>query len=686
MITVQEYYENLLSDISLSASVGGSVIETEFLIYALDKLQEYGEINSYDLVEDGKDASGSWRIDAISIDNMSEASTGGLSIFISLFDDSKEPKNLIQTELDALIKKLKRFVEFSLEKDIYSFFEVGSGHFDAAQDIKTNWKLGEKNLRFYIISNRPASKRISFKEKYQVADSSAEIIVWDLNRFFQVELSGKEREDLEISLKETPIKALLASVSESMTSVLAVMPATILVDIYSKWGSRLLEQNVRSFLTTKVKVNKGIRETIKSTPEMFFAFNNGITTTAEAAEFEQKSDGMYITSLKNLQIVNGGQTTASLFSASFKDKLDISKIFVQMKLSIISSEKSNQIVPFISRYANSQNKVTEADLFSNHPFHIRFQEFSRRISPPPKQGTTISEKWFYERARGQYLNEQAYLNTSKRNTFQAGNPKSQVITKTLLAKYLNSFDFIPHTVSKGAEINFSSFAEKISAKWESSEAEINEGFFRNAISKAIIFKSLEVLVSKQKDSWYNGHRDKIVPYTIAFLTNAIKINGKELDFEQIWKRQGLQSQLENSLIEIAEKVNELLNDPSRPFGNVAEYAKREVFWNTVKQASEGYDIKKISSVLISKGESKKREIEDKENQKFTNKIQIEMKVKSINKQLWEKIKIYMIDTNQDSPDKSSLIQRAISNPISLTPFQCETLYNLVFDYESHYHE
>ena len=507
-----------------------------------------------------------------------------------------------------------------------------------------------------------------------------------MNRFFQVELSGKEREDLEISLKETPIKALLASVSESMTSVLAVMPATILVDIYSKWGSRLLEQNVRSFLTTKVKVNKGIRETIKSTPEMFFAFNNGITTTAEAAEFEQKSDGMYITSLKNLQIVNGGQTTASLFSASFKDKLDISKIFVQMKLSIISSEKSNQIVPFISRYANSQNKVTEADLFSNHPFHIRFQEFSRRISPPPKQGTTISEKWFYERARGQYLNEQAYLNTSKRNTFQAGNPKSQVITKTLLAKYLNSFDFIPHTVSKGAEINFSSFAEKISAKWESSEAEINEGFFRNAISKAIIFKSLEVLVSKQKDSWYNGHRDKIVPYTIAFLTNAIKINGKELDFEQIWKRQGLQSQLENSLIEIAEKVNELLNDPSRPFGNVAEYAKREVFWNTVKQASEGYDIKKISSVLISKGESKKREIEDKENQKFTNKIQIEMKVKSINKQLWEKIKIYMIDTNQDSPDKSSLIQRAISNPISLTPFQCETLYNLVFDYESHYHE
>jgi hypothetical protein len=465
------------------------------------------------------------------------------------------------------------------------------------------------------------------------------------------------------------------------------MPAKLLVDIYSKWGSRLLEQNVRSFLTTKVKVNKGMRETIRTTPEMFFAFNNGITTTAEAADFEQKSDGMYITSLKNLQIVNGGQTTASLFSAFTKDKLDLTKIFVQMKLSIISPDKSNQIVPFISRYANSQTKVTEADLFSNHPFHIRFQEFSRRISPPPKSGTTISEKWFYERARGQYLNEQAYLKSNDRTKFQLTNPKSQVITKTLLAKYLNSFELIPYIVSKGAEINFSNFAEKISARWDSSETEINEGFFRNSISKAIIFKATEILVSKQKDTWYKGHRDKIVPYTISFLINAIKVAGKELDFDQIWKKQMISNQLEVALIEIAEIINDRLNDDSRKYGNVAEYAKRELFWDLIKKESEDYSIHKIASCLISKADQKNREKEEKVHQKFTNKLEIELKVKtSISKDLWEKIKNYMIDTNQDSPERDKLIQRAISSPMSLSPFQCETLYNIIFDYETHYRE
>lgn len=372
MIDVNEYYKSLKATLQLTAGLDGSSIESEFLRFALDKLVDFGDINTYELVEDGIDSGERWRIDGFSLDNDTDLSTGTASLFVSLFDQANTPSNLIQTDLDRLLKKLKNFVQFSLEKDIYSFFEPGSDHFQIAEILKDIWKKSSSpKIRMYVVSNRPISKRITDINSIEIHGALAEVIVWDLNRFFQIELSGKEREDLEIDLTASPIKSLMATVTDQghTKSVLAVMPASILVSIYQDWGGRLLEQNVRSFLSTKVTVNKGMRETIKNAPDKFFAFNNGITATAEDAKFEEKNDGLHLTYLKNFQIVNGGQTTASLFSAAIKDKFDVSKISVQMKLTIVSPEEANELVPYISRYANSQNKVSEADLFSNHPFH-----------------------------------------------------------------------------------------------------------------------------------------------------------------------------------------------------------------------------------------------------------------------------------------------------------------------------
>lgn len=387
MITVEEYYENLLSEIHLTADSSGSVVENEFLQYALEKLADYGEFDEFELIEDGRDATGIWRIDGISIDNNSDISTGAISLFISLFEKNPTSGILSQAELDGLVKRLNKYVDFALNKNIYTFFEPGSGPFNVALQLKDAWKQGVTNLRLYVITNKPISNRLNLQKKIGIEGANAELIVWDLNRFFQLELSGRERSPLIIDLSDRPIKALLASKegdSTDIISMMAAIPATTLVDMYSQWGSRLLEQNVRSFLTAKVKVNKGIRETIKTSPKKFFAFNNGITATAESIESEQREDGEYITSLENFQIVNGGQTTASLFYAATKDKFDISEIYVPMKLSIVNPGDAVELVPYISRYANSQNKVTEADLFSNHPFHVKFEEFLEILSPLPK--------------------------------------------------------------------------------------------------------------------------------------------------------------------------------------------------------------------------------------------------------------------------------------------------------------
>jgi len=690
MITVEEYYESLLSEIHLTADTSGGILENEFLQYALEKLVDYGEFDDFELLEDGRDATGSWRIDAISIDNNSEISTGAISLFISLFEKNPEPGVLIQSELDGLVKKLNKYVEFALKKDIYTFFEPGSGPFDVAIELKEAWQQSKKNLRLYVITNKPISNRLNLQKKIEIEGVRAELVVWDLNRFFQLELSGRERAPLVIDLSDRPIKALLASTegdSSEIISMMAAIPATTLVDLYSQWGSRLLEQNVRSFLTAKVKVNKGIRETIKTSPKKFFAFNNGITATAESIESEQRADGEYITSLENFQIVNGGQTTASLFFAATKDKFDISQIYVPMKLSIINATDAGELVPFISRYANSQNKVTEADLFSNHPFHVKFEEFSRNTLAPQKAGAISGTYWFYERARGQYTNAQASLGTKPdRLKFVAANPRSQLITKTNLAKYLNSFNLLPQVVSKGAEFNFSKFADYIADKWDESVESINQGFFKASIAKAIIFKNIEKLIADQKDTWYRGHRDKLVPYTIAYLENSIQKLNKEFNFEDIWKRQDTSQKLNDLMILVAERVNELLHDPNRPHGDLSSYAKKDVFWKTVKADSDKFDISLYLDLFIDKKDLETQEIINKVEQKILIGREMVDRVKSIQPKEWESIRDFFLENNQLNDEQATLIKQAIYKRQPLSERQCKSLYKLYIEYNSYFRE
>lgn len=688
MITVEEYYESLLSEIHLSADTSGSVLENEFLQYALDKLVDYGEFDEFELIEDGRDATGNWRIDAISIDNSSEMSTGAISLFISLFEKNPEPGILSQAELDGLVKKLNKYVEYALKKDIYTFFEPGSGPFDIAIELKEAWRQSSKNLRLYVITNKPISNRLNLQKKIEIEGVRAELVVWDLNRFFQLELSGRERAPLIIDLTNRPIKALLASTegdSDEIISMMAAIPATTLVDLYSQWGSRLLEQNVRSFLTAKVKVNKGIRETIKNSPKKFFAFNNGITATAESIESEQRSDGEYITSLENFQIVNGGQTTASLFFAATKDKFDISQIYVPMKLSIINSAETSELVPFISRYANSQNKVTEADLFSNHPFHVKFEEFSRNTLAPQKTGAISGSYWFYERARGQYTNAQASLGAkAERTKFIAANPRSQLITKTHLAKYLNSFNLLPQVVSKGAEFNFSKFADYIANKWDESVESINQGFFKTAIAKTIIFKNIEKLIADQKDTWYKGYRDKLVPYTIAFVEAALQRSNKEFNFEEIWKKQDTSPKLNELLTLVAERVNELLYDPNRPHGDLSSYAKKDIFWKTVKNESDKFDITPYFDLFVDKKEIENLEQKNKVEQKLLIGKEMIEKVKSIEPREWEAVRDFFLENNQLDDTQAQLIKQAIYKRQPLSERQCKSLYKLFIEYNSYF--
>ncbi len=687
MITAQEFYQSLKETLALTAGVDGSSIESEFIRFGLDKLVDFGDIDTYELIEDGRDSADIWRIDAFSDDSDSELTIGTMSLFISLFDQADEPTNLIQTDITRLLKKLIKYVEFVLEKDPYKFFEPGSGPFNVAITLKSAWtKTVKPNLKFYVISNRPISKRITDIENIEIQGSHVEVVVWDLGRFLQMELSGREREDIEIDLSASPLKALMATTANegALKSALVVMPASVLVGIYGKWGGRLLEQNVRSFLSTKNSVNKGMRETISSAPDKFFAFNNGITGTAEDATFESKGDGLYLTHLKNFQIVNGGQTTATLFATAIKDKLDMSNIAVQMKLSIVSPEKVNELVPFISKFANSQTKVNDSDLFSNHPFHQRFEEFSRRISAPPKPGAVAGSFWFYERARGQYVNEQAYKTDAEKKKFQALNPRDQMLTKTELAKYLNTFEMLPNIVSKGAQYSFSEFAKRVTNSWDQSDSNISEGFFRALIAMAIMFKRLEKLVQTKKEEWFIVSRANVVTYTLSLLSYMAKQSGKALDFESIWKKQSLPIPVENALLKLAKRVNDLLRDENRQIMELSSYAKSEAFWTVVKAEVKNIDLSDCSEIFIDKGEFIEQKREDKKSQKFTSDLESELKVKGTPAPVWIKVLKYLQDNNMENPSRTTLISKAQRTPLKLTDKECLSLFAVLDEYESFY--
>lgn len=363
------------------------------------------------------------------------------------------------------------------------------------------------------------------------------------------------------------------------------MPATVLSDLYGKYGSRLLEHNVRSFLQIRGDVNKGIRATILNNPEMFFAYNNGITATARDVETAEQGNRTVITSLKDLQIVNGGQTTASLFHAQRRDKAPLDKIFVQMKLSIVDEARSEEVVPRISEYANTQNKVNAADFFSNHPFHIRMEGFSRRLWSPALVGAQRETKWFYERARGQYIDGQAKLTPTEKKRFQNEYPKPQMFTKTDLAKFENVWSDYPAQVNQGAQKNFAFYARQIGQEWDKYPDQFNEYYFRRAIARAIIFRKTEKLVSKQ--SWYDGgYRANIVAYTIAMVAHICTVRGQAFDFMKVWNHQEL-SQATIRALEITGKLvyGEVMR-PMASVSNISEWCKKEACWSRMKTRTQ----------------------------------------------------------------------------------------------------
>ncbi len=669
--TAEDFFHEFRQDMLAGAEANGEFQLAAFMDGVSDELVETGFVEGFEFCHFR--AQRGMRVDGYWFDD-----EGGLDLFIADFECRPELGSLTRTDVDAAFKRLTSFFEASLKKDLARELEVTSPEYGLARQIVDRKGLIQR-INFILVSERSLSDLVKNMPDAEVAGVPASYHIWDISRLFRQRSSRGQKEVLDLDFEGlfgSGISCLPAHLgSDSYQSYLIVMPADILATLYGKFGAQLLEQNVRCFLQARGKVNQGIRSTIINEPSMFFAYNNGITATAKAVETKKGPEGLAITRIVDLQIVNGGQTTASLFHTKRRDKAKLDGIFVQMKLSVIDSEESETVVPLISEYANTQNKVNAADFFSNSPFHVRMQEFSRRLLAPAQQGSQRETKWFYERARGQYADAQSKLTPAEQRKFKAVNPKPQMFTKTDMAKFENVWDDHPKWVNFGAQKNFARYAVRIGTEWKKSSDGFNEFYFKRIVARALIFRACEKLVSAQL--WYGGYRANIVAYTLALISEIVRRKGKSMDYGRIWNAQGINRALEDALVAIARAVNDEIIKPPAAISNISEWCKKDACWTSLLSKLPMFEEllpEEFSEELLSAEDQVSEAHTAKKTQKVDNGIEAQRRVLGIAANDWAKVHKVLSERKLLSSKEAGVLGVAMQMPLKLpTEKQCAVL-------------
>lgn len=650
-IELKRFYQSFSQDLKstqLATEEGGN-LEQFFTQWATDLLADAGETENVRVSYDEK-ALGTklqHKINAYSISDNYET----VDLFIAIFKGSDDIVKVGKDEIETASKRISNFFKKGLLKDYVNEIEESSQIFDFAQTLSNSDELRTNLVRVNAIILTDGSYQGEIPKFITVSDFNIYFRIIDINYLFQID--DKSHLPIEIDFKEDgfDVPCILAPTeNEKYQSYLAIIPGEALAKIYGKFGSRLLEQNVRSFLQFTGKINKGIRTTIIKEPHMFLAFNNGLAATADEVTLvkEENGNGIYISKVKDFQIVNGGQTTASIYHTFTKDKsVDIKNIFVQLKLTIIkNSEYYADIVSRISEYANTQNKVSVADLSSNRPFHIGFEKLSRSILTPFDNSTGKKTRWFYERSRGQYRNarlKEGNVKSAKVKSFDITNPKNQVISKEDLAKYVNSFQEVydgkkliigPHVVAKGNQKNYIGFLNSLSSDV------VDNIYFEDTIAKTILFRSAEKIYGIKPNA-IGDMRYITVPYSLSLLGY---ISNNKLDLYKIWKTQRISKELSELLKDLMILCENFIKETA-PGSLYGEWAKKLECWESLKEYIKEYDIAIPEEDVVSKSNLKRIRISDSEIDNSFYK-EIEATVKNVSPEKWKEIYLYCKENDE----------------------------------------
>lgn len=687
MDNYQEYKQEFLDSLRADSAINGSDTQDEFLSCTLGMLEDFDEVQSPQKVGFGdKRCSGQhvMRIDAYAFDETDHS----LELFINDFQDTYETENLTGSKVDELYWRMYYFLDEVCNGKIANYFDDSDDALKIAALIKRRMNaIGDDpeqilKIRMFILTNKElstdilnrnlletkirktkGSKTVKSTKKIKKADFNGkplEINIWNLERFYEKEKSFSSDPiviDFRNDYSCDGIPCIKGNIGENLgyEAYIAIIPGKLLSEIYIEHGSKVLEGNVRAFLGTSgsKSVNSGIRRTINNEPNKFFTYNNGIATTAADVETEEKDGQLYITKIVDLQIINGGQTTASLAEAVLKKtNPELNGIFVPMKLTVIDDRETenedgvrfyDQMVQNIAKYANSQNKVTAADLFSNDPFHIWMEKMSKKIFAPAIH-YSVPTGWYYERSRKRYEQEQFKLKSeTDRKRFRAKYPKEQLITKEQLGMYLTTMKEQPNIVAKGKNFVIKEFNTIISQDYKTNKGCFNEFYFKKCICAAIIYRTVDNYLESHKDSarkptgfWYKagGYKLDIVPYTIAKIIHSIPA-GFTLDWNYIWNRQDLSPAFMHEIEIVTKMTNDFICDSHGVI--VTEYCKRPETWVSYRDNVRYTPSEKFLSELMPESITKEQEVASQKDQKDTNDLNYVTEIIKLGAGYWQRL-------------------------------------------------
>ena len=660
MSELDEYYQNLMADIRREADASGVFPVEAFFDRMTERLTAAGELGAADRAYfQSGEGSQRLRIDGYAGDPRD--SDGVLGLIICDFADNDTVQTFGKGDVPPILNPLIRFLKKAKTEEFRESLNEANPAFQVSDLIITTWSQVTK-VKLILVSNRQYIGRDDEVKLAEIGDVPITWSVWDLARFERFDLKGSD--EIEIDLNGDfggAIPSLKASRSgDTLESYLMIIPGSQLASIYDRWGEKLLQGNVRSFLQARAKTNKGIQNTIRNEPELFFPYNNGLSATANAVTCEEGSNGLVITSISNLQIVNGAQTTGSLHAVMKTAAEQLQRVFVQMKLTVVPYDRAEEIVPRISEYANTQNKVNAADFFANHPFHVRMQEFSRNVMFARREGERHDTKWFYERARGQYINARPKTRGRAQTDFDIQFPKLQLFSKTDLAKFEFSAAGHPHIVSRGAQKNFAEFAKDIGEAWARSDVRYDELWYKRLISKAIVFRWLETEVPKQP--WYEGgYRANIVTYAMAKVFHDANGEKQVLDLDAIWRRQSVPDALQRALLLAAALAHDVITHPPAGVRNMSEWAKQQACWNGMKARTLNYDYDfETCLTLVDIARAAKRD--EKAKKAMTEGINAQAQVVNLGGEFWKNALAWGRQRKRLTPKDMQILEVCASMP------------------------
>ncbi|MDY3295260.1 MAG: AIPR family protein [Bacteroidaceae bacterium] len=577
---LREFASDFQENIKMAVEMGNTDYDQELASAILEYLEDNGEVNVPELCVFQKTRT---RITAYDYNDEAES----LDLFYLVKAETLLGK-VNKSKIEQGFNYLMSFYRESMSGTLLKAVNVDNND-EIAEVAKlvqsTKGKINQ--LRLYVITNGLTDPDAGIAVESDDGEYIIEYNVWDMQRVYQQHniRTGKEKVEIDFPTEyNTELQCLkMSEENPFVDAYMAIIPGITLAKIYKKYQQVLLEKNVRTFLQFKGKVNKGIRKTLREEPDMFFSYNNGISTTASEIEVKDVDGTLYITRLYDWQIVNGGQTTASI-SASLNDRdVELGKVFVPMKISVIrDAENGENIIKAISTSANSQTAIKNSDFSANEPYLVDLEKYSRSEWVPNGNSKPVC-KWYFERTRGQYLDQLAQLSGYNEKAFKREYPKNQKITKTDIAKYETSWNMMPYNVCRGAEKNYTIFVTDI----KRDKPEVTASYFKRVIAKCILFNTIDSIVKSKKLGGYKANMNAYLMASISFLSD------RNLDLTYIWEQQMVQQEVIDRIEELIPMVWLHLTGPSSSGGNqssnVGEWSKKPECWNRLKLKLSEYE-------------------------------------------------------------------------------------------------